>query len=127
MEQKNLMHWKTAKFKSDEKWSQEQIDSISTFIMNIKLPSETIRRMRSVKFLKYWKGSEFKYFLLYGGIVILCDCLPEEEYDHFFKYFYAITIFSTEVYKPLWVEGKRLIEENPKPEERVEIHEKPEN
>ncbi|XP_049294314.1 uncharacterized protein LOC125769601 isoform X3 [Anopheles funestus] len=108
---KFLMHWKTAKFSSDEKWSQEQIDNISTFIMNMKLPSEIIRRMRSLKFLKYWKGSEFKYFLLYGGIVILRDYLPEEEYDHFLKYFCAITIFSTEVYKPLWVEGKRLIEE----------------
>lgn len=67
--------------------------------VNKYLPSDIHRKIRSLDNIKRWKGSEFRTFLLYVGVVVLRDVLPTNEYTHFLKLNTAVTICSTNVYK----------------------------
>lgn len=59
------------------------ITRIDEFLLNVK-PTNDIRRCpRSLKELKFWRASEYKYFLLYWGPIILRDVLPNDFYNHF--------------------------------------------
>lgn len=42
--------------------------------------------------LSYWKGTEYRTFLLYASIVVLRKFLPKKYYEHFLLYFCSITI-----------------------------------
>ena len=80
------------------KWNLEDIEYISSVMDKMKIPSEVPRKLRSIHYLKFWKGAEFKNFLHYPSIVALKDTLPEAAYEHFKLFFCAITIFSSPVH-----------------------------
>ncbi|XP_049293420.1 uncharacterized protein LOC125769051 [Anopheles funestus] len=91
-------------------WSLEQCEQISNVFAKIKLPSEMHRKLRSLKFLKFWKGVEFSYFLHYAGFVVLKSHLNDQMYSHFMLLFCAVTILSSTVYKDKWVLAGQLLD-----------------
>lgn len=81
-------------------WNAGIIDQISALLAqyNKTLPHEIHRNFRSLKNICFWKGTEFRSVLLYAGIVLFKDFLPEIEYNLFLKLFCAVTICSTKTY-----------------------------
>lgn len=75
------------------------------------LPKEIHRSIRSLDSIKHWKGSEFRTFLLYIGIVVLKDIVRADVYEHFLYLFCAVTICSANVYKQLVPLAKTLFDE----------------
>lgn len=53
-----------------------------------------VQSVRGLDTLTFWKGLEFRTFLLYIGPVVLKDILPEDAYSHFLQLFCAIRICS---------------------------------
>lgn len=82
------------------KWSESQKLVISNMIRdaNKELPSEIHRSIRSLEYIAFWKATEFRVFLLYGGVVIFKDHLPAHIYEHFLTLFCAVRLCSCEAY-----------------------------
>lgn len=90
--------WRTGKLGNATKWSASVIESFSKRLMDIKMPMEVNRNVRSLKVFACWKGNEFRSFLLYYGFVVLKDFLPPQNYLHFLLLFTASTICSNRAY-----------------------------
>lgn len=75
-------------------WSTNVQQEINEYLaeLNTQIPTEIHRAIRSFHHLNYWKGSEYRTFLLYIGIVILKDHLPSDQYEHFLELFCAVSI-----------------------------------
>lgn len=82
-------------------WSQREIAEISALLskFNEFLPHEIHRSIRLLDHIKHWKGTEFRTFLLYIGIVVLKQHLNQREYEMFLKLYCAVTICSANIYK----------------------------
>lgn len=80
-----LYGWHEGSYNFRTKWSKAQADGISEMLRNCNFtkPSDIHRAIRTLKFLKFWKGSEYHTFLLYLGPVILKDFVPLDVYEHF--------------------------------------------
>lgn len=91
-------------------WSKNVTIAISAFLAkwNKTRPSDLHRKIRSLNDIKYWKGTEFRTFLLYVGIVALKDRLGQEEYTMFLKYFCAVTICSSDKYRAYLTLARQL-------------------
>lgn len=108
-----LLMW-TGELKSYPRtWSNAEILEISTLLSNCNRtkPTDIHRSIRTLKFLKHWKATEFRTILLYLGIVIFKDYLSQNEYDLFLKLFCAVTICSTEAYTQYLPVAKDLLTE----------------
>lgn len=81
-------------------WSKAQMLEISTLLLkcNETKPSEIHRSVRALKYIKHWKGTEFRTVLLYIGVVLFKDYLSKDEYDLFLNLFCAVTICTTKSY-----------------------------
>lgn len=89
-----LIGWKTGNLGYNTKWSIQEKDDITQFLLQIKMLSEIHRDARSLKHFSNWKGLEFRNFLNYYGVVVLRKHLPDEYYKHFLKLFGAVIICS---------------------------------
>ena len=58
------------------------------------VPREFARKPRSVSEILRWKATEFRFFLLYAGPVVLLDILPQALLSHFMLLFVAIRILA---------------------------------
>lgn len=69
----------------NNKLDKNSILRITTRLMNLssQLPSEFQRGTRSLGELSKWKAVEFRFFLLYCGIVVLKDIVSAELWEHF--------------------------------------------
>lgn len=67
------------------KLSRANIDAISSCQNSLRnhVPSVFQRRPRSLEEADYWKATEFRFFLLYGGMIVLKDNISEDRYQHF--------------------------------------------
>lgn len=83
---------------SEARFSERDITAISSYLTDFKLPREFQRRPRGLDCLGNWKGTEFRSFLNYVGIVVLKDHLIAEAYHHFLLLFCAVTICSSKRY-----------------------------
>ncbi|XP_044744741.1 uncharacterized protein LOC123306687 [Coccinella septempunctata] len=91
-----LMGWKDGNMGTYRtKWSYSNISTVSTFLVNCKMPSEIHRAVRGLDVLAFWKGTEYRTFLLYLSIVILRRVLPIDVYQHFLLFFCSVTICSS--------------------------------
>ncbi|XP_075145966.1 uncharacterized protein LOC142222023 isoform X1 [Haematobia irritans] len=65
--------------------SSKAILSISDSLLALKpyIPREFARKPRTLVEISRWKATEFRQFVLYTGIVVLKDNLPDELYEHF--------------------------------------------
>ena len=72
--------------------SLEQISMVSNRLETFfhEMPTDFARRPRSLKFLKQWKATEFRQFLLYTGPVIMKDILNNEMYENFINLHIAV-------------------------------------
>lgn len=80
----------------EEALQQGTIDEICLKLVTIGQaePKEFQRKCRNLSDVGYYKGHEFRTFLLYSGIVVLKNQLPLEKYNHFLLLHVAITILS---------------------------------
>lgn len=83
-----------------KKWSKENVDSLNIKILfwNKELPSDFNRKIRILKYIGWWKATEFRTMLLYLGIVAFKDMLAETEYTHFLYLSMAIRLCSCSTY-----------------------------
>lgn len=83
------------------KWTNNQISTTSEFLKRCQsqMPSDIHRAVRGLEYVKRWKGLEYRTLLLYVGMVVLRDVLPEYEYHHFLFLCCAVTICSNKIYK----------------------------
>ncbi|XP_053674055.1 uncharacterized protein LOC128724353 [Anopheles nili] len=82
-------------------WSPQLKEAVSGFLKQVQLPSEIHRSLRSVRYVAFWKGTEFRTFLHYTSVVALKDCLDPHVNSHFLLYFCGITILSSSFYQHL--------------------------
>lgn len=87
----------TREFKLNKN-DKQKLDS-SLLKCNSSLPSEIHRSVRSVEWIKHWKGNEFRTLLLYVGITVFKNILTVDVYEHFLYLFCAVTICSADTYK----------------------------
>ncbi|RVE41714.1 hypothetical protein evm_013645 [Chilo suppressalis] len=94
-----LTGWRDGNFgKYLTKWCSQDIEKVNDFLTKCSLPKEIHRSVRKLDVLAHWKGSEYRTFFYYLGIVILKDTLPSQAYYHFLLLFCAVTICSNEKY-----------------------------
>ena len=91
---KCLAGWVQGSFNFKTKLSGIQISQMSEQLerCNKTMPIEIHRAVRGIEHLKFWKGLEFRTFLMYLGPVILKDFLDPESYLHFLLLFCAVRI-----------------------------------
>lgn len=92
--------WTNGNFNFRAKFSASQINNISEKLesFNKFKPSELHRTIRKLDVLKYWKGTEYRQFLLYFSPVILKNFLPQDIYNHWIVLVCAVTIVSSSAY-----------------------------
>ncbi|CAH1125480.1 unnamed protein product [Ceutorhynchus assimilis] len=97
---KCLYGWVNGSYNFRTKLSAAQIDQLSYLLeeCNKRRPIEIHRAIRKLKCLKYWKGTEYRTFLLYIGPVILKVFLTREAYHNFLTLCCAVTILSCNTY-----------------------------
>lgn len=97
---KCLTGWVHGSFNFKTKLSANAISEISNLLLsfNKNLPVEIHRAVRGLGCLRFWKGLEYRTFILYLGPVVLKDFLSPEVYLHFLNFFCAVTICSSNVY-----------------------------
>lgn len=95
-----LFGWRDGSFRNtDTKWRAQTTIDVSKFMTNeCKLPAEFHRVVRGLTDLTHWKGTEYRTFLHYVGIVVLKDHLTNEAYGHFLLLFCAATICTSKEY-----------------------------
>lgn len=91
------------------KWCAKDISIVSEFLLRSRMPSEIHRAVRALDCLAHWKGSEYRTFLHYLGIVILKDVLSCDAYYHFLQFFCCITICSSKMYTKFLSLAKELL------------------
>ena len=75
--------------------------------------------MRPLKYLAYWKGSEYRKFLKHISIELPRGIIYDDAYHHFKLFYVAITLFSSNHLKNHWDYAEALLkqfveEETPK-------------
>lgn len=95
-----LYSWREGSYNFCTKFSKTQTDLISQMLRdcNITRLCDIQRQIRTLKCLKFWKGSEYRIFSLYLGPIVLKNFLPSQAYDHFLTFSAAITILSCKHY-----------------------------
>lgn len=86
--------WKTGNLNNNRaRWSVNQCNEVSAFLENCKLPSEIHRKMRGLNELAFWKGTEYRSFLLYPGIVLVKKFFDDPKiWQHFLLFYCAVVI-----------------------------------
>lgn len=93
--------WKNGDTEFRKIWQKRDIFGINNLLLqlNNQKPKEIHRSIRKLDDIKFWKGTEFRSFLLYFGAVVLKRFLPPELYDHFLHLMCAVTICYSSAYK----------------------------
>lgn len=107
-----LLRWVFGEKGFTRKWRPALTDLVSRLLHKCAkyVPKEFHRKPRSLKYLRQWKGVEFRLMLLYTGIVILKQSLDDDLYKHFLSLFCAVRICSSEVYKSYQPIAKKLFD-----------------
>lgn len=97
---KCLLGWMKGNFGFYSKLSSNQISIISNHLEKINdfKPKEIHREIRRLDYIKVWKGSEFRSFLLYTGPIVLKQVLRPNIYQHFLVLLCAVRIVSSKQY-----------------------------
>uniref|UniRef100_A0A182W6B0 Uncharacterized protein n=1 Tax=Anopheles minimus TaxID=112268 RepID=A0A182W6B0_9DIPT len=91
------------------KWSPETISRVNNLLKNVEIPSEFLRKFRSIADTGLWKASEFNMFLHYASFIVFKGILTEVQYNHFMLYYCAVTLFSSNAYRDHWPEADRML------------------
>ena len=71
------------------------IEAISLGLVSIELSSEIHRKLRKLDDLKFWKASEYRYFLHYAAPVNLRGRISQDEYNHHMLFIGAVKFLSS--------------------------------
>lgn len=95
-----LFGWRDGKFKRSgtTKWSATTTSEISKYLTSCKMPMEIHRAVRGLDCLNHWKGTEYRTFLHYVGIVAIKKHVAYDVYEHFLVLFCAVTICSSKAF-----------------------------
>lgn len=94
-----LYGWREGTFRnSNTKWPAATAEKVSEYLVQCRMPAEFHRVVRGLDCLKHWKGTEYRTFLHYVGIVVLRDHLTQDLYEHFLLLFCAVTICGSKRY-----------------------------
>lgn len=94
-----LTGWRDGHFRnSGTKWDAPRTFAVTNYLLECKLPAEFHRVVRGLDCLAFWKGTEYRTFLHYLGIVALKPHLTKEAYEHFMLLFCSVTICSSKRY-----------------------------
>lgn len=104
------------------KWSKRELGEISAVLTecNKTRPFEIHRAIRTLDQIHHWKGTEFRSFLLYVGIVVLKNHVIQREYEMFLNLFSAVTICSSKAYQRYLPLARKLFVDFI--EDHIEIH-----
>lgn len=108
---KKLLLWLAGS--TSHRLPKTSIQNISSSLIQIRsyIPSEFVRKTRSLDEVRRWKATEFRFFLLYCGPVVLKDILPSEKHLHFISLYFAIRILlSTDLYMKYLQYAQSLLE-----------------
>lgn len=72
------------------------------------MPSDIHRYIRSLTCISDWKGTEYRTFLLYIGLVVLKDNLEAERYEMFLELFCAVHICFSKSYARFYPVARSL-------------------
>lgn len=105
--------WKEGSKHFKHKWTATDLITLNELLFkcNPEIPIDIHRSVRSLEWIKFWKGTEFRTFLLYVGPVVLKSVLRTEEYEHFLYLFCAVTICSTNAYRDYLALAQTLFSE----------------
>lgn len=97
---KYLRRWTNGERGYQFKWQEHEKLLVNAMLVqaNYETPSDIHRAVRVLQDLAYWKGTEYRSFLLYFGIIVLKDVVSEAEYNHFLWLFCAVRICSSDHY-----------------------------
>lgn len=97
---RSLLVWIQGSSKYRMKFSAYEVKCISDWLedSNRNIPQEIHRAVRRLDCIKFWKGLEYRTFMMYLGPVILKKFLPLEVYNHFLTLFCAVIICSSRIY-----------------------------
>lgn len=110
---KCLSMWMKGSTLFNFKFTKSDISELNKKIYeaNKEMPSDCHRSLRAITCMKYWKGTEFRAFLLYVGVVVLKDHLDVESYDNFLQLFCAVRICYCEKYSGMLTLAQTLFRE----------------
>lgn len=82
----------------------QKVTQVSNLLENLRrwIPKEFVRKPRSLTFLKQWKATEYRQFLLYTGPVVLQETLSKKVYSNFLTLSIAIRILCSNKLKSLY-------------------------
>lgn len=108
-----LVRWAEGEKLYSRLWNENEINRIGVQMncFNDTKPKEIHRKIRDLSHLHHWKGTEFRAFLLYYGIVILKGNIPSDEYDNFLWLFCAVTICCADKYRQNLPKARELFVE----------------
>ncbi|CAH0555095.1 unnamed protein product, partial [Brassicogethes aeneus] len=108
---KCLYGWVYGNYNFKTKLSARDINLISEKLMqcNSTKPTDIHRAIRPLKYLKNWKGTEWRTILLYLGPVVLKDYLSSAVYYNYLLFFCAATILSSKVHLKFIIVAETLI------------------
>lgn len=67
---------------------------LQTKFIRQHIPSEFKRKIRTLKDIKRWKATEFRFFLLYCGVIVLFNNINTRMYKHFLLLHTAVFILN---------------------------------
>lgn len=100
---KCLIRWKDGTKSYKDHFKEADCNKINSLLRKIKndMPSEIHRAIRDLNTLHFWKGTEFRTFLLYVGLVALECVLTKAEYEHFKLLSCSTILCSSDAYKTI--------------------------
>uniref|UniRef100_A0A182WG78 Uncharacterized protein n=1 Tax=Anopheles minimus TaxID=112268 RepID=A0A182WG78_9DIPT len=98
------------KFDTFARWSPQQKENVSKFLVHTRLPSEVNRPMRSLKTVRFWKATEYRSFLHYLSPVVMKDFMLSDALNHFLLYYCGVTMFSTSEHQRFWPLAKKFLD-----------------
>lgn len=83
-----LEYWTNNKSAKMSQWSKTEL---TRRLLSVRkcVPSEFQRKPRELKNLPKWKATEYMFFLLYIGPIVLKGLLSDEQYNHFLLFHVA--------------------------------------
>jgi len=89
--------------------SAKNINSMSDQLtqLNVWVPKEFVRGLRSLQLVKRFKGSEFRKLLLYVLPVVLRKNFPQELYEHFLVLHVAVTVMLDPILCTQFIDGAK--------------------
>uniref|UniRef100_A0A182HXD4 Uncharacterized protein n=1 Tax=Anopheles arabiensis TaxID=7173 RepID=A0A182HXD4_ANOAR len=100
----------TGALKPFPKWSPEQQSQVSALLLKIIFPSDINRKLRSLKYLPFWKASEFGSFLRHASIPILSRYISKQAFEHFKLFYVAVILLSSSKFEKHWLYAGILLE-----------------